>query len=253
MTKLETRAITTQLRADGSGDKPVVEGYGSLFGILSRPLDGFREIVMPSAFTKTLKTLDEDDDDYDPDRCVKLTYNHDPSAMLLGSTRNKSLQLRCDEKGLHFRCQLSSAISAHRDVWNAVRQNLLGECSFAFKTDDVDGDDWSEAQDDDGTPYVLRRLKNVRLYDCAIVQDGAYPNTSVAARNVTAYTPAEVGDKMRKIRAARIGEQLSREARAREQRFPTTDEERRKRAEEIGQQIYESEVRQWLAPKKFPE
>jgi HK97 family phage prohead protease len=252
--KLETRCYNAEVRGEGSEKKPVVEGYSVLFNNLSHPLEGYRESVSPTAFVKTLKTLDESDDDYDPDHDVAMNVNHgEHGGILLGRTKNKSLQLRCDDRGLHFRCQLSPDISAHMDAWQAVRSGLLDQCSFAFVADPEDGDEWSEAQDDDGKPYVLRRLKNVKLYDCSLVNSAAYPNTSVSARNIFAVSAEEVADKMRRFKAAALAREIERDERARKQaHVPCSDAERRAKAERIGLMIHAEQVQEWLH-KKFPE
>ena len=78
-----------ELRVDGD-DEATISGYAAVFNKKSLPLGfmGFREIVAPGAFAETIKTAD-----------VRALFNHDPS-MVLGRTRNNTLTLEEDNKGL---------------------------------------------------------------------------------------------------------------------------------------------------------
>jgi HK97 family phage prohead protease len=230
-----------------------LSGYAARKGIRSGNLGGFYEQIGEHCFDRALRQCDPDSDDYDEDaEDPKIVQDHDPT-LLLGRCANGSLQLSTDARGLRFVCRLNPKIQLHRDVHEAVRSGLMKSMSFAFHVPEG-GDSFDESTDESGDRCVLRTLNDVDLAEISVLgMAPAYPGTSVDARNIVLITPDQIADRMRTLRARQIGEQLAREARAQVPRIPTTDEERRKRAEEMGQQIYESEVRQWLAPKKFPE
>ncbi|MGA9989757.1 MAG: HK97 family phage prohead protease [Terriglobales bacterium] len=252
--KLETRGTTGEAHADGSGSDLTLSGYTATYGTRSGNLGGFYEQIDPHCFDKALRRCDSDDPDYDEDQeDTKCVQDHDPS-LLLARCSNGSLKLSTDAHGLRFVAKLNPKIQLHRDVHEAVRSGLMRSMSFAFNVPEG-GDSFDEDTDEDGNRCVLRTLKNVDLAEISVLGCcPAYPGTSVDARaNVVLITPAEVADKVRKIRAAAISQELAREARAQEQRIPTTDEERRKLAEEIGQKPYQEEVAAWMQPRKYPE
>jgi HK97 family phage prohead protease len=156
----ELRSISKcELRAESEG---VISGYAALFDTPSKPIGGtFVEVIKRGAFDKTLQS-DED---------VKFTFNHSQNA-ILSRTKNGTLELEADEKGLHFRGQLNMAILSHRDLWEACNSGLYDECSFAFLCP-PNGDSWSGN---------TRTLNKITLLDVSLVGEPAYNGTSASAR-----------------------------------------------------------------------
>ena len=72
-----------------NSEKMIVEGYAVVFN--SPATHGFTEIIDKDAFNG----CDMKD--------VCLKYNHDDSHLILARTRNKSLSLTIDDKGLFIR------------------------------------------------------------------------------------------------------------------------------------------------------
>jgi hypothetical protein len=140
----------------------------------------------------------------------------------------------------------------HRDCAEAVRSGLIRACSFAFRiAPGEDSESWDEAMDDDNRCYVRRTIRNCDLYDVSILSgEPAYKNaTSVDARHANVcIAPDEVLDRMRLARARAIGDQISREERA---RIPVTDSERREKWEHIAAELHAEQVQEWLH-ERFP-
>jgi len=170
-TKIEQRSLAADLRAESNGDEMSLAGYAALFNSESKDLGGYRERIAPGAFTRSLQAGDD----------VKCLINHDPSR-LVGRTKNGTLKLEQDSRGLKFRCMLSPDSQAHRDLHAAIKRGDMDEMSFAFIVNQPGGDDFTEATDERGQKYTLRTLKDVSIKDVACVTYPAYNSTSVSAR-----------------------------------------------------------------------
>ena len=108
---------------------------------------------------------------------VPLKYNHDNGTLILARTRNSSLELKTDDKGLFIRAKLLPEVQTHRYVYNMVKNGLLDKMSFAFTIKD----------------YVIDRSGNLpkktitkvdRLYDVSVVDIPAYNDTEIHARRL---------------------------------------------------------------------
>src|SRR5690348_17208033 len=131
--KIEHRSVASSLRAESQGDEMSLVGYAALFNSESKDLGGFRERIAPGAFTRTLKEGGD----------VKALVNHDPN-QVLGRTKNGTLKLEQDDRGLKFRVKLNPQSQAHRDLHASIARGDLDECSFAFTCPDG-GDQITEA------------------------------------------------------------------------------------------------------------
>lgn len=206
-TKIEHRSLSSELRAEGKDNEMCLTGYAALFGVESKNLGGFKERIARGAFTRTLKEGGD----------VKALVNHDAN-QVLGRTKNGSLKLEQDERGLKFKVQLNPQSQAHRDLHASVQRGDMDECSFAFTVPDG-GDSWDDAVDENGVRYARRTLKDVNLVDVSpAVTYPAYGQTSVAARSLPDYISEQRTDAQRRERARRIAEQIEREVWADETR-----------------------------------
>lgn len=139
-------------------DKMIVEGYAVVFD--SPATHGFTEIIDRNAFNG----CDMKD--------VCLKYNHDDSHLILARTRNNSLQLTIDDKGLFIRSELIDTTS-NRDIYKMIQAGLLDKMSFAFT---VQEEKWDLATD---TRTILSIDK---LFDVSVVDTPFYDTTSIYAR-----------------------------------------------------------------------
>lgn len=157
-TTLERRAAEIEMRAKGRK----LEGYAAVFETRARILD-FEEIIARGAFAETLKSGD------------KLALVDHDAAKVLGRTRNGSLKLAEDTRGLHFEIDLPRTNLAD-DVLALAEAGSLGGASFGFV---ATRDAWAGA---------LRTLQAVDLREISVVSAWpAYPQTSVSARSIAQH------------------------------------------------------------------
>lgn len=148
----------------GDGEAPTpprITGYAAVFNSPSDDLGGFREIIRPGAFTKTIQEGD-----------VRGLWNHNPD-YVLGRTKSGTLKLLEDEVGLRFELTPPDTQWA-RDAMTTIRRGDVDQMSFAFR---VVRDDWTNA---DG--QTTRYLGEVKLFDISPVTFPAYPQTSAQVR-----------------------------------------------------------------------
>ena len=186
----ERRGMLLEVRAkpDGTGGTDFVfEGYGSVFDkpfpMWDRWGDPYTEVVKPGAFTRSLAR---------PDLDVPFLIGHDDTRLALARTKNGTMQLSQDSRGLHVRAQLDGRRSDVRDLAYAVERGDMDEMSIGFVTM---GQEWS-------ADYETRSMLDLEMHrgDVSPVALAAIPETAGS----TVAFPAEA---------------LSRQAR--EQRMPT--------------------------------
>ena len=159
-------------QADGEGPakKPDrIVGHAAVFNSLSEDLGGLREIILPGAFTKTLK--DKDD--------VRALVDHDPSK-ILGRTTAGTLELREDKKGLAVDIDTPDT-TVGRDIVESIGRKDVSKMSFGFRTIE---DRWITKDGED-----VRELVAAKLYDVSPVTFPAYAgtDTTIAKRSHDAW------------------------------------------------------------------
>lgn len=159
------RRCAVELRAGGDKKSPRLVGHAAIFNSPSQDLGGFIEIVMPGAFTRTLKT------DRDPLALVQ----HMPQ-LVLGRRSAGTLKLIEDARGLAFEIDVPDTTTA-RDLLVSVERGDVRGASFAFSTP-AGGDRWEVRGD-----KVVRELVDVDLHEITITASPAYLDTSVARRS----------------------------------------------------------------------
>ena len=159
----EIRKLDIQFRAEkNEEDKMEIKGYAAVFN--SPETYDYTEVIAPTAFDNA----DMSD--------VVLRYNHNDSFMVLARTRNKSLKLDVDNKGLFMDATLQDDIQAHKDVFNAIQSELIDKQSFAFT---VEEDDYNYETD-------TRTITKIgKLFDVSVVDQPFYNATDVSvARDI---------------------------------------------------------------------
>ena len=158
MKEKEIRKLDIQFRAEDTEDgKMEIKGYAAVFN--SPETYSYTEVINPTAF-----------DDADMSDVV-LRYNHNDSFMVLARTRNKSLTLSVDEKGLFMDAKLQEDVSTHRDIFNAIKSGLIDKQSFAFT---VEEDEYDYETD---TRTITRIGK---VFDVSVVDQPFYNATDVS-------------------------------------------------------------------------
>ena len=168
MKNYERRLI--EIRAvENDEDKMIIEGYAIVFDKPATHQYGSRK------FTETIKKGALDNTDM---KDVPLRYNHNDTWLIMARTRNKSLQLIVDEKGLKIRAELLDTQS-NRDAYKAIQAKLIDKMSFAFTVADG-GDTWTF-----GETETVRDVTNIaKLYDVSVVDTPFYDSTSIYARSL---------------------------------------------------------------------
>ncbi|PKM84579.1 MAG: HK97 family phage prohead protease [Firmicutes bacterium HGW-Firmicutes-11] len=161
MTTLENKREIrmAELRAVPEEGKMIVEGYAVVFDTPATHY-GFTEIIDRGAFIGT----DMKD--------VPMRYNHNDSWLILARSRNGSLQMIVDEKGLFIRAELIDT-QTNRDVYKSIQAGLLDKMSFAFT---VSKAEWNYDTD------TRRVLQIEKLFDVSVVDTPFYDTTSIFAR-----------------------------------------------------------------------
>lgn len=143
-----------------------LSGYAAVFNAPSHDLGGFREIIKPGAFAKSLKDAPN----------VRALYDHD-TRQVLGTTRADTLQLREDANGLRFELQLPETSYA-KDLSALVARGDVAGCSFAFRVR-PGGEAWEQRNGE-----TVRILSDVELAEITVTANPAYPDTEVALRSM---------------------------------------------------------------------
>jgi HK97 family phage prohead protease len=157
---VEQRAYDGELKAAVEGR--TVEGYASVFNSMSEDLGGFREIILPGAFSEVL------------DNDVRALYNHD-SNYLLARTTSGTLELKEDDKGLYYRFEMPNT-SYGNDMLELFRRGDLSQSSFGFT---VDKDSW-RMEEGQHVRYIERVGS---LFDVSPVVFPAYASASSGLRS----------------------------------------------------------------------
>lgn len=133
--------ISPRLRLRLSDDG-TIEGYASLFGAV----DSARDMVMPGAFEKTLRTKSL--------RRVPMLFQHDPSEVI-----GIWDELREDLRGLYARGRLIPDVQRSRELIALLRNGAIDGLSIGYRT--------SRAKIDPKTR--VRRLHEVELWEVSLV------------------------------------------------------------------------------------
>lgn len=158
MKNKEVRKLDLQFRAEETEDnKMEIKGYAAVFN--SPETYSYTEVIDSKAFDGA----DMSD--------VVLRYNHNDSFMVLARTRNHSLDLNVDEKGLYIDATLQDDITDHRNIFNAIKSGLIDKQSFAFTVDE-------DSYDYDTDTRTITKIGKV--FDVSVVDQPFYNATDVS-------------------------------------------------------------------------
>lgn len=155
----------SELRAlQEENDEMIIEGYAVVFET-EADLGWCKEVISRDAFN-----------DCNMSDCV-FKYNHNDNCLILARTRNKSLDLLVDSKGLKIRATLIDT-TQNRDIYKMIKAGLLDKMSFAFS---VRKQEWDYEND-------IRRITDIgQLFDVSVVDIPAYNDTEIYARSKEKY------------------------------------------------------------------
>lgn len=170
MNDFERRCGDIEFRDEDEGR--VVTGYAAVFDQSTR-IGEVDEVIGRDAFSESLN------DD------VVALFNHDMNMVLARSTGGEgTLRMEIDEKGLKYTFRLGNQTYA-RDLEESIARGDIKGSSFAFTV----REDKYERQDNG---RYLRRIEKIgRLIDVSVVSVPAYPQTSVAMRDMIGALEAQ--------------------------------------------------------------
>ena len=155
----EIRKLDMQFRTEETNEgKMEIKGYAVVFNS-PETYWGYTEVIDPRA----LDNADMTD--------VVLRYNHNDSFMVLARTRNNSLKLETDNTGLMIDATLQDDITEHRDIFNAIKSQLIDKQSFAFTVDE-------DEYDYDTDTRTITKIGKV--FDVSVVDQPFYNGTDVS-------------------------------------------------------------------------
>lgn len=170
----EYRNFTLEIKEDN--EDYIVEGYASTFVPYTLYRDDkqeWREQIDPHAF---------DEADLS-DVCFLLEHQ----GRVYARTKNGTLQLSVDDKGLFSRADLSKTSSA-REVYEDIKAGNYSQMSFAFT---VGEDAYDERTSEDGIRVITRTITKInRCYDVSGVAYPANNSTDLGVATRSAFDGA---------------------------------------------------------------
>lgn len=152
-----------ELRVEDGVNGPTLSGYAARFNVWSEKMFGFREMVKPGAFKKTIKEAD-----------IRALINHNGD-LILGRNKANTLELIENNLGLKYSVPLGQQSYALDLVESIKRGDITGN-SFAFRTI---SDRWGTQDGEE-----IRELLEVQLFDVGPQTYPAYPQTSLSVRSL---------------------------------------------------------------------
>lgn len=152
-----------EVRTQSEDDSRYIEGYFIRFNEPTQLMPGMYEEVLPQAVEKSIKNND-----------VRCLFNHD-TAIVLGRTSNKTLELRVDNNGVYGRVKINPNDKQAMDILARIERGDINACSFGFNI----LDEVAETRNDGSVKFIL---KDIDLIEVSPVSFPAYPTTSINAR-----------------------------------------------------------------------
>lgn len=113
---------------------------------------------------------------FDEAKMDDVIFNYNHGGKVMARTRNKTLQLTVDDKGLFIRARLDGTEEGRR-LYDEIAGGYIDRMSFAFTTREEGFDE---------STYMWTVYKVKRLYDVSAVDIPAYDDTSIEARREAA-------------------------------------------------------------------
>jgi HK97 family phage prohead protease len=164
-TKREIRMAELRIATIPNSEEMIVEGYAAVYEqpTVLWEYDGvqYKEVIARGAFDGAdLKD-------------VPFKYNHSDNVMIMARTRNKTLILTVDDKGLAIQANLANTTQS-RDLYELIKRGDIDKMSFAFEVQTDEYDRLTHTR-------TIKKFK--KLYDVAAVDLPAYDQTSISARS----------------------------------------------------------------------
>lgn len=178
--KMELRVNPVSIEANADGSM-TVSGYVNETGQKSKMLgrkDKFIETIAPGAFRSAL----------DSGKDIHFLAEHDNNK-ILASTRNGSLELVEDQRGLRMSATICPT-SWGKDYYELIDSGILQHMSFGFRSIK---DSWKKSAEG----YFERTVNALDLFEVSVVRDPAYDSSSISARGIDVVEDVEIPDELR--------------------------------------------------------
>lgn len=188
----EYRNMVLRVLEEDDSEEKRVSGYASTFNepYLLYKGDGYElwETVDSDAFANTDMTD------------VIMQYDHE--GRVFARTRNNTLTVTPDDKGLLIDADLSGT-AIGRELYDEIKGGYTDKMSFGFT---VNGETEDRTKDEDGVEIFTRHITSVeKLYDVSAVSLPANPGTSIDAttRSISDLTDGVI----KRVQAERLEEE----------------------------------------------
>lgn len=182
MNDLEHRTMQMSgMKIREENGKRRLEGYFAVFDQPYEVFPGWIETIAPGAFSRALASGQD----------VKVLWNHNPD-IVLGSTGNKTADLREDQRGLFGGTDINEQDQDAKNAYARIDRGDVNGCSFGYEVSRME-----ESWDEDGT-YRTRILEVSPLYEVSPCTFPAYTQTSITSRAQEQL--AEVREKLENAR-----------------------------------------------------
>lgn len=166
MAKVEFRMHDTKMTSEGdmivAGYVNQTEQFSQELGLAKR----FKEKISKGAFQRAISKSDRD---------IDFLAEHD-SSVVLASTKNGTLDLKEDDKGLYMEARVINT-SAGRDWYEMISSGLITNMSFGFQSIN---DEWRSV----GENLFERTINDLELFEVSAVRNPAYAQSSISNRGL---------------------------------------------------------------------
>jgi HK97 family phage prohead protease len=157
----------------GAQSPGLLRGMATTYNELSTDFGGYRLRILPGAFSRSLKS-----------DAILACWMHD-NAEIVGSTKNKSLRLIDDARGLRVELDVAPT-SRGFDSFALVAGGFVGEMSIGLG---IAVAKFTTAKLPNGDKISVEDVSQAILYEVSIVAKGAMPGTSIQAITTAPANP----------------------------------------------------------------
>ena len=115
-----------------------------------------------------------DDRAFDDADMSDVIFNYNHSGKVMARTRNKTLQLSVDDKGLYIKARVDGTEEG-RKIYEEIKGGYIDRMSYSYTVTEA-------AYDSENRMRTIRKIK--KLYDVSAVDIPAYDTTNIYARSL---------------------------------------------------------------------
>lgn len=175
--RIEYRSNNIELMSNKDSDDLRIEGYFAVYDDETELWDGVYEKIDRHAFDGELN------------KDIRALMGHN-TEKVLGRTKNKTLTLKSDDKGLWGSILINKDDPEALSLYQKVKRGDVDQCSIGFIPTDEDHETRSYGD--------LFTVKSCELIEVSVVAFPAYENTSVSARKKEFEKESKKRDKLKK-------------------------------------------------------